>query len=68
MKTRDDTQTQRFYGRPADRTLQGYKDFIRGMTLALNPEAKDDTTEEQWRQAWQEFWSGAGQGSGFPQE
>jgi hypothetical protein len=25
---------------------------MRGMTLALHPEAKDDTTEEQWRQAW----------------
>ncbi len=26
---------------------------------ALNPEAKDDMTEEEWRQAWQQFWWGA---------
>jgi hypothetical protein len=53
------SEPRRFYGRPADRSLHAYKDFILGITLALNPDAKDEITEDEWRQAWQEFWAAA---------
>ena len=53
------SEPRRFYGRPADGSLQAYKDFILGMTLALNPCADDDMTEDEWCQAWQEFWAAA---------
>jgi hypothetical protein len=53
------SEPRRFYGRPTDRSLQAYKDFILGMTLALNPDAKDEITEDEWHQAWQEFWAAA---------
>lgn len=46
MPTDTDTQRQRFYARPADRSLQAYKDFIPGMSLALNPNAEHDLTED----------------------
>jgi hypothetical protein len=52
---------QRFYGRPANRSLQADKDFVRGMTLALNPNAPDNLTEDAWQREWQQFWSAADQ-------
>jgi hypothetical protein len=61
MEPTKHSEPRRIYGRPADRSLQAYKNFIRHMTLALNPDAKDDMTEEQWRQAWEEFWAAAGE-------
>lgn len=63
MEPINNAEPRRFYSRPVDRSLQAYKDFIRGMTLALNPDAKDELTEDEWRKAWQEFWAGAGQES-----
>ena len=47
----------RFCGRPTDTSLHAYKDFILSMTLALNPDAKDEVTEDEWRGAWEEFWA-----------
>ena len=60
MPPKNDAQVRRFYRRPADRSLQGFKDFVTGMTAALHPDANDDVTEEQWRKAWQTFWAAAG--------
>ncbi len=51
-------EPKRFYGRPKDQSRQAYKDFILDMLAALNPEAKSEMTEDQWRQAWQQFWWG----------
>ncbi len=59
-----DKEPKRFYGRPRDESLQAYKDFILEMLAALNPEAKDEMTDEEWRQAWQQFWWGAEDNSG----
>ena len=59
MESTKRSEPRRFYGRPADRSLQAYKDWILGMTLALNPDAKDEMTEDEWRRAWQEFWAAA---------
>src|SRR5271157_4815733 len=42
-----------------DRSLQAYKAWIKGMTLSINPNAKDTMTEEQWVEGWKRFWSGA---------
>jgi hypothetical protein len=57
------SEPRRFYGRPANRSLQAYKDFVLGMTLALNPDAKDEMTEDEWRRAWEEFWAAANDAS-----
>ncbi len=54
-----DKEPKRFYSRTRDQSLEAYKDFILDILAALNPEAKDDMTEEEWRQAWQQFWWGA---------
>jgi hypothetical protein len=68
MEPTKHSELRRFYGRPADRSLQAYKDFIRGMTLALDPDAKDDMTEARWQQAWKEFWAAASELPGNHQE
>lgn len=53
----DSAENNRFYSRPKDESLQAFKDWIDGMTKALNPDAKDDLTEEEWEAKWREFWS-----------
>lgn len=45
MEPTKHSEPRRFYGRPADRSLQAYKDFVLGMTLALNPASKHDMTK-----------------------
>ena len=45
------------FSRPAEKSLQAYKDFIQGITRRVNPNAKSDMTEEDWVKGWQEFWS-----------
>jgi hypothetical protein len=57
MESTKHSEPRRFYSRPADRSLQAYKDWILGMTLALNPDAKDEITEDEWHRAWQKFWA-----------
>ena len=42
-----------------DRGIQAYKAWSTGMTLSINPNAKDTMTEAQWVESWKEFWSGA---------
>ena len=42
-----------------DRSLQAYKDWIKGMVASINPNAENTMTEEQWVESWKEFWSGA---------
>ncbi len=54
-----DKGPKRVYGRPRDQSLPAYKDFILDVLTALNPAAKDEMTEDQWRRSWQEFWAGA---------
>jgi hypothetical protein len=44
-----------FFARPADRSLKAFKGWIQGMAKALSSD-DDDMTEEEWMQAWQEFW------------
>lgn len=61
MEQSDNTTPRRFYGRPADQSLEAFKDFIRSMALDLKSEAEDEPTEAQWRSAWQAFWGFAGE-------
>ena len=42
-----------------DRSLQAYKDLVRGMLFSIKPEAKDTLTEEEWVERWKEFWKKA---------
>jgi hypothetical protein len=53
--------------RPTDRR-KPIKDFILGMTLALNRDAKDELTEEQWRVSWQAFWGAPSEAPGSDQQ
>ncbi len=62
-----DKEPKRFYSRPRDQSLQAYRDFILDMLAVLNPEAKDEMTEEEWRQAWQQFWLGTSDAPGSEQ-
>lgn len=54
-----------FFSRPADRSLQAYKDWIQDMARALESSAgvkmtearaEDHVTEEQWEASWKKFW------------
>ncbi len=62
-----DKEPKRFYDRPKDQSLQAYKDFILDMLAVLNPAARDELTEDQWRQAWQQFWWGTTDAPGSEQ-
>jgi hypothetical protein len=68
MEPTKHSEPQRFYGRPADRSLQAYKIFVLGMTLALNLAAKDDMTEEQWQESWKAFWGAGSEAVGSDQQ
>lgn len=46
----------KLYARPSDQSLQAFKDWMQGMVLRLNPNAKDTMTEEEWIESWKEFW------------
>ncbi len=44
--------------RPADKSLQAYKDWINETVIALGGDTQsDDSTEEEWVADWQDFWS-----------
>jgi len=50
--------------RPKNKSLKSYKAWIMSLTAALsgNPE-KDDMTQEEWTEAWKDFWGkSAGKG------
>jgi hypothetical protein len=50
--------TEKIYGRPADDSLQAYKDFIISFTARLTGKPEDDdTTEEEWVASWKKFWN-----------
>src|SRR5512146_2860543 len=47
---------QRFFFRgPADRSLEAYKTWIRGIVEQLG--GVDDMSDAQWEAAWRQFWS-----------
>lgn len=43
--------------RPADKSLEAFKEWAIAFTKRINPNAKDTMTEEQWVKAHQEFWA-----------
>ena len=47
------------FTRPRDESLQAFKDWVSGMVRALNPNAKNVLTEEEWESRWREFWKKA---------
>ena len=46
------------YSRPAGRSLEEYKSWIRQMFTRMG--VKDDVTDERWEASWRAFWSKAG--------
>ena len=38
---------------------QDYKDWINGIMASIKPDYEDTLTEEEWVEAWKEFWSKA---------
>lgn len=44
------------FSRPADKSLEAYKAWIRAMLVRLG--GTDDMTEDQWLAGWREFWAG----------
>ncbi|MEP7134304.1 MAG: hypothetical protein ABI904_05175 [Chloroflexota bacterium] len=39
-----------------DRSLQAYKNWVRGILLSIKPDAKETRTEEEWVKSWMKFW------------
>lgn len=56
MKPQGQPEPRRFYSRPADESLQAYKEWISGMAMALGSGEAEAIAEEDWRQAWLAFW------------
>jgi len=52
-------KTKIYYGRPADRTLEAFKEFINAMVSKLAPDAKDTMTDAKWIAAHKKFWAKA---------
>lgn len=42
---------------PKDQSLPAFKEWIQGVTKAINPDAKPTTTEAEWERDWKAFWS-----------
>ena len=53
---------------PPGRQVASLQRLCSWMTLALNPAAKDDMTEEQWRDSWQAFWGAGSEAVGSDQQ
>lgn len=45
------------YGRPADRSLEAFKEFVNAMIAKLAPNAKRTMTEDDWKKYHTEFWA-----------
>jgi hypothetical protein len=45
--------------RPKDESLESYKAWTMEFARMLNPNAKDNMTEERWIEEWKAFWSKA---------
>ena len=48
---------QRFYGRPANRSFEAYKEFLGYLTTSLGGES--DMSEDELLEAWRDFWQRA---------
>ncbi|HEY3291828.1 MAG TPA: hypothetical protein VGK87_16970 [Anaerolineae bacterium] len=60
----EDAKSTVTFGRPSDRSLQAFKNFVNGMFAAITGVAsaesdEDDMTEEEWLEEWKAFWNGA---------
>jgi len=53
-------EPHRSYSRPADSSLEAYKQWIRGLTRALG--GRDDLTDADLEKGWRSFWEAAGNG------
>ena len=45
-------------GRPVDKTLAAYKEWILGIAEQLTGKRTDDLTPEEWQADWRAFWAG----------
>ena len=68
MDRKQPERTGPFFFRPADRTPESYRDFILSMAKALNPDAQDDLTAEEWRREAEQFWQAADSRSGLQEK
>jgi len=44
------------YSRPANKSWQAYRKWVTSITKMLNPNAVDNTSEEDWKRMSKEFW------------
>jgi hypothetical protein len=47
--------TKKRYSRPKDKSLQAYKDWIKGIVSHLFPDAEETMSEEKWVESWKKF-------------
>ncbi len=45
------------FDRPADQSLEAFKQWVRDMVSAIGDSTKDPMTEAEWMAAWKKFWS-----------
>jgi len=63
MKPKEGTEVEKkckpklVLGRPADKSLQAFKDFILGFCKELGVPDSNNMTEEEWEKGWKKFWS-----------
>lgn len=51
-------KTELVFTRPASRSLEDFKSWVLATARALNPDAEDDMSHEEWEKACKEFWAG----------
>jgi hypothetical protein len=42
--------------RPKDKSLEAYKNWLKGIASQLATDAEVQWTEEQWTEKWKKFW------------
>ncbi len=47
------------FDRPADRSLEAFKAWVNRMGDFFGLADDDETTEDEWREDWKEFWAKA---------
>ncbi len=54
-------EPRRFYARPADRSLEAYKQFLECIANSLG--ISQNLSEDELRRAWRKFWEAADSGT-----
>lgn len=51
-------KTELVFTRPKGRSVADFKSWVMATARALNPDAEDDMSPEEWERGCKEFWAG----------